>query len=295
MNESNRSARIEAEMKAKIGEEGVNPRLAPFIYPTHIAYNTKLCINLTLSQNCTMKFSIAAAAVAATSSFVGVHASSSSSSVRGEGGANEKQSSNEVSASTSSTPGRQLGGKSGKATKASFPASPEDYDWIVGKYDPAGIPASLGLDISYNQVRLEYGEPVDNPLGLYYPGQLEIIKPFGDIPSLVYQATLDFKFVDSEFEVRQVLEGVGSFHPAKVDHITFYADHKEIRSSPDEEWVPLGSPEYHEATTVECTMLPEYSHGETIVCEAFGQVVSTTDSGVAHAESISTTAWNKIE
>ena len=213
-----------------------------------------------------------------------------------ESGGNEKHSSNEVSASNSSTPGRQLDGKSGKATaSASFPATPQDYAWIVGEYDPADL--NLPIDYHYNQVLLHEGEPtVVHPagLGMYYAAKLDI-KPLRAYPSLVFQATLDIKFAESDLEFREVMEGVGSFNPSKVDEITFYSDHKELRNSPDEEWVPGLLTEYAELTTLECSKVSEYPHGENIVCEYYGNGVSGTPESETfnHLEGISTTAWTK--
>jgi hypothetical protein len=130
----------------------------------------------------------------------------------------------------------------------------------VGKYDPAGITASLGLEINYNQVLLDEGEPVEVfPWGMYYAAKLEI-KPLRDYPSLVFQATFDVKYTGNDVEHREVMEGVGSFNPGKVDEITFYSDHKEVRNSPDEEWVPTLLSEYAEMTTLECSKVPEYPH-----------------------------------
>ncbi len=204
--------------------------------------------------------------------------------------ANEKLSSNEVSASTSSTPGRQLEGKSGKA---SFPATPEDYAWLVGEYDPADL--NLPIDYNYNQVLMDEGEPVEVfAWGMYYAAKLDI-KPLRDYPSLVFQATFDVKYTESDVEHREVMEGVGSFNPGKVDEITFYSDHKERRDSPDEEWVPTLLSEYAEKTTLECSKVPEYPHGENIVCEYYGNgVIGTPESETyVNNEAIATTAWTK--
>ena len=163
-----------------------------------------------------------------------------------------------ASTSTSSTPGRQLDGKSGKA---SFPATPEDYAWLVGEYDPTDL--NLPIDYNYNQVLLDEGEPVlvhPAGLGMYYAAKLDI-KPLRAYPSLVFQATLDIKFTESDLEFREVMEGVGSFNPGKVDEITFHSDHKESRNSPDEEWVPGLLTEYAELTTLECSKVPISTRG----------------------------------
>jgi hypothetical protein len=207
-------------------------------------------------------------------------------------GANEKQSSNEVSASTSSTPGRQLDGKSGKATKASFPATPENFEWIEGEYE------SADLDL----VRMEDGEPiqpedwesVNTLIKRVHPVKLEI-KPLRDYPSLAFQATLNFIFSDyPDYEYRRVLEGVGSLNPAKVDQITFHSDHTEVRFSGGE-WVPYTSipSEEAEAATLECSKVPEYQHGENIVCEYYGNYVWDREDGFVHSEAIFTSAWTK--
>jgi len=91
------------------------------------------------------------------------------------------------------------------------------------------------------------------------------------------------------------MEGVGSFNPGKVDEITFYSDHKEVRNSPDEEWVPTLLSEYAEMTTLECSKVPEYPHGENIVCEYYGNgVIGTPESETyVNNEAIATTAWTK--
>ena len=174
--------------------------------------------------------------------------------------ANKKQSSNEVSASTSSRPGRRLDGKSGKATaSASFPAKPEDYAWLVGEYESADL--GLPTDYNYNQVLMDEGEPVEVfAWGMYYAAKLDI-KPLRDYPSLVFQATFDVKYTESDVEHREVMEGVGSFNPGKVDEITFHSDHKESRNSPDEEWVPGLLTEYAELTTLECSKVPISTRG----------------------------------
>ena len=220
-----------------------------------------------------------------------------------ESGANENRSSNEVSASTSSTSGRQLDGKSGKATKASFPATPENYEWIVGEYDPA----DLNLPIDYHQVTLEDGEPIQERRSLleseepsgpppkYYPARLGI-KPLRDYPSLVFQATLDFKIFDTNLEAREVLEGVGSFNPAKVYQITFYADHKEYLNTTSGEWVQKTFQKYADNTVLECSKVLEYPDGENIVCEYYGNNVfdfTMFGFGLFHSEGISTSAWTK--
>lgn len=199
--------------------------------------------------------------------------------------------------STEARPGRKLDGKSSKAN-AKFPTTPESYGWIVGEYDPADLQLPVAADYdSYQWVYVEDGEPNAHPVGTYYHAKLEI-KPLHDTtPSLVFQATFLHKFIGSDLEVREVMEGVGSFNPAKVDQVTFYSDHKERRNTADGAWTQFDYQKHAEKSTLQCSQVPGYPRGETIVCEYYGNTVFEIDSpdNLLDQVGISTSAWVSVQ
>ena len=182
----------------------------------------------------------------------------------------------------------------------------------MGEYDPADLQLPVAADYdSYQWVYVEDGEPTAHPVGTYYHAKLEI-KPLHDTtPSLVFQATFLHKFIGSDLEVREVMEGVGSLNPAKVDQVTFYSDHKDWRNTTDGAWT-FEFQKYAEKSTLQCSQVPGYPRGETIVCEYYGNTVlespdSLVDSvGIRsladlprernrHASVVATSAWVSVQ